>query len=538
MSDSATEHSGGHHRRTRHCRRLLRLSEVCPQPVQTMVKDLLLPLPPSQLAQGYDGFEELRKFIKQGNEFSKEVAGILQERAEMESTYAKSLNKLATKLLKAVHSSIGSLSEGWKAVGVAMEQEAELHRNLATGLLEEMSKPLKTLVEAQIKARKPIEVTVDRSYKTLQERRVEEFKSKKHSYTCSKDYEKAEEGMSTSKTKDLSKLEKRSKSLLSTVRKSDKEYTESSHKAESARQDWDFTVAKASTQMQQLEEERLRNMHDYLSKYNGHISVIAPKLTQVHNKVNEAVRSVDLNQDIHTISAQKGTKGPRQPEQILVDCYAEDTQFSMNMERRKDSLKNYLIYIHQLTEKEKKAKEGVQKLVEVYKNKPDFADAEAQEDTRQRLQQTMLMLNCLEASHLKINVCLCKLECRTLPTHPFLQHISSARDRQNYVVSTLKLPLHMALDDNADYGTYSLPDDYYMELPTAEDDFDDFDDTPSSPVGTCKALYDYEATQTDELSIKKGDLIVVYEKLGDGWWSGELKGRNGIFPSTYVQDVD
>ena len=31
--------------------------------------------------QGYDGFEELRKFIKQGNEFSKEVAAILQERS-------------------------------------------------------------------------------------------------------------------------------------------------------------------------------------------------------------------------------------------------------------------------------------------------------------------------------------------------------------------------------------------------------------------------------------------------------------------------
>ena len=28
---------------------------------------------------------------------------------------------------------------------------------------------------------------------------------------------------------------------------------------------------------------------------------------------------------------------------------------------------------------------GVQKLVEVYKSKPNFADAEAQEDTRQRL---------------------------------------------------------------------------------------------------------------------------------------------------------
>ena len=35
-----------------------------------------------------------------------------------------------------------------------------------------------------------------------------------------------------------------------------------------------------------------------------------------------------------------------------------------------------------------------------------------------------------------------------------------------------------------------------------------------------------------------GDTIVVFEKLGDGWWSGEIDGRNGIFPSTYVQEVD
>ena len=44
----------------------------------------------------------------------------------------------------------------------------------------------------------------------------------------------------------------------------------------------------------------------------------------------------------------------------LLCVQAEDTQFSMNMERRKDTLKNYLIYIHQLIEKEKKGKDGEQ----------------------------------------------------------------------------------------------------------------------------------------------------------------------------------
>ncbi|XP_076461242.1 nostrin-like isoform X2 [Babylonia areolata] len=490
----------------------------------------------SFLSQGYDGFEDLRKFIKQGSEFSKEVASMLQERADMESTYAKGLNKLAAKLLKAVQTSVGSLGEGWKAVGMAMEQEAELHKNLAAGLLDEMSKPLKGLIEAQVKARKPIEVAVDKSYKSLQERRADELKSKKQSYMCRKELEKAEDGISTSKTKDVPKLEKRSKHLLTSSKKADKEYTEHCYKAESARQDWDFTVAKAGSQLQQLEEERLRGMEEYLNKYNSHISVLAPKLTQAHNRLNEAVISVDLQQDVHTVITQKGLKETRQAEQILVDCYAEDTQFSMNMERRKETLKNFLIYIHQYIEKEKKAKEGVQKLVEVYKNKPNFADPEAQEETRQRLHHTMLMLNFLEVSHFKINSCLCRLESRTLPRHPFEQNISSSRDKQGYVLSVLKLPLHIALDDTVDYSNYSPPTDYYMELATAEDESDEFDDLPS-PVGKCEALYDYDANEADELSIKKGDVIVVYEKLADGWWTGELNGHSGIFPSTYVQDL-
>jgi hypothetical protein len=36
----------------------------------------------------------------------------------------------------------------------------------------------------------------------------------------------------------------------------------------------------------------------------------------------------------------------------------------------------------------------------------------------------------------------------------------------------MKLPLHMALDENADYGTtYNLPNDYYMEVRHDEDEF-------------------------------------------------------------------
>lgn len=43
--------------------------------------------------------------------------------------------------------------------------------------------------------------------------------------------------------------------------------------------------------------------------------------------------------------------------------------------------------------------------------------------------------------------------------------------------------------------------------------------------------YNYEAQQSDELSLVKGSRLHVVEKSSDGWWRGELGGLMGWFPS-------
>lgn len=48
--------------------------------------------------------------------------------------------------------------------------------------------------------------------------------------------------------------------------------------------------------------------------------------------------------------------------------------------------------------------------------------------------------------------------------------------------------------------------------------------------------YNYEAQQSDELSLVKGSRLHVLEKSSDGWWRGELGGLSGWFPSNYVQE--
>ncbi|KAJ1560134.1 Unconventional myosin-If, partial [Cladochytrium tenue] len=53
---------------------------------------------------------------------------------------------------------------------------------------------------------------------------------------------------------------------------------------------------------------------------------------------------------------------------------------------------------------------------------------------------------------------------------------------------------------------------------------------PPKKLPQCRALYDYEATEADELSFKAGDLITIVSKDDEGWWTGSIRGKKGLFP--------
>lgn len=49
------------------------------------------------------------------------------------------------------------------------------------------------------------------------------------------------------------------------------------------------------------------------------------------------------------------------------------------------------------------------------------------------------------------------------------------------------------------------------------------------------AKYNYAGTREDELSLEKGDDVIVMEKEADGWWRGRCGTRIGWFPFNYVE---
>lgn len=52
-----------------------------------------------------------------------------------------------------------------------------------------------------------------------------------------------------------------------------------------------------------------------------------------------------------------------------------------------------------------------------------------------------------------------------------------------------------------------------------------------------KALFDYEASDEGQLSIKAGTVLELLDDSNPDWWEGELNGRTGYFPKDYVELV-
>jgi len=54
---------------------------------------------------------------------------------------------------------------------------------------------------------------------------------------------------------------------------------------------------------------------------------------------------------------------------------------------------------------------------------------------------------------------------------------------------------------------------------------------PTPRAATCRALYDYQSTRPDEMSIHTGQVITISKKDSSGWWEGTCGSSKGLFPA-------
>ncbi|XP_076409533.1 sorbin and SH3 domain-containing protein 2 isoform X27 [Peromyscus maniculatus bairdii] len=61
--------------------------------------------------------------------------------------------------------------------------------------------------------------------------------------------------------------------------------------------------------------------------------------------------------------------------------------------------------------------------------------------------------------------------------------------------------------------------------------------TPEKEKLPAKAVYDFKAQTSKELSFGKGDTVYILRKIDQNWYEGEHHGRVGIFPISYVEKL-
>ncbi|EDR22022.1 proline-serine-threonine phosphatase interacting protein, putative [Entamoeba dispar SAW760] len=107
---------------------------------------------------------------------------------------------------------------------------------------------------------------------------------------------------------------------------------------------------------------------------------------------------------------------------------------------------------------------------------------------------------------------------QTIMSQPYIPQQQSFNQSQQNTMPNQYIPPQQ---------TYQVPCGNSTTQPTP------INQQPKTNNNMCRVNYDYSAQETNELSIKTGDIIKVLSKEGD-WWIGELNGQTGQFPSNYV----
>jgi len=396
---------------------------------------------------GHIGFEDLKIFIKEGSDFSKQIIDIIQELSELETAYAKGVSKLATKLFKASKENTGTVSNACHFIATDFEQTAEIHKAVAVTILEEIAKPMKVFAETQYKARKNTEAVVEKRHKQLQDWRITEAKAKAKSYAACRENEKFQDQLLDCKLgrgrqlsdKEHVKLQMKRKKSETAVRKSDMEYYAASIKSERSRLDWEGALKRGATVFKRLEEERLDQLCSMSKLYLTIMENNRPKLVNLTERLREPIELCNVSKDVQNMKLeidQEGIMG----HQILPHFYCEDLLNVMNKERRREALSSFVGIIKSDIEREKKGRAGVENLARALQDTPKFGGEESQQDVQDKLQHMRSMMTYLEASRYKALNVMMDVEGRPRVSHPMSSYIDYSKDKQGMTQSTLKIP--------------------------------------------------------------------------------------------------
>ncbi|KAM4859101.1 nostrin isoform 2-T2 [Thomomys bottae] len=440
-------------------------------------------------------YKSLKEFAQNGENFCKQITSVLQQRANLEISYAKGLQKLAAKLNKALQNTKKNcLSNAWSWASEGMKSAADLHQKLGKAIELEAIKPTHQVLSRQEKRRKSLDNEVGKTANLVISNWNQQIKAKKKLMVSTKKHEALFHLVESSKqsvtAKEKQKLLSKLKKSTEKLQKEDENYYQQNIAGYSTRLKWENTLENSYKSILELEKERIQLLCNNLNQYSQHISLFGQTLTTCHTKIHCAISKVDVEKDIQALMEETAILSTEnKSEFLLTDYFEEDPTNIMDRERRKILIKPKLLRLQRDIEKACKEKEGLKQMLCTHSSNSSFSDSKNQKDTAALMDE--------DHTHTYIRV-----------SRPFL---------------TKRLEIAVS---RASAGGQSNPTSSSSAPHVSQ---------PGNRL--CKALYPFQARQDDELNLEKGDIVAIHEKKEDGWWYGSLNGKNGHFPAAYVEEL-
>ncbi|XP_041056817.1 nostrin isoform X2 [Carcharodon carcharias] len=500
-------------------------------------------------------YQHIKKFAKNGDNYCKELISVLQQRADLEKKYAKGLLRLASKITKASTNII--------------------KKKLASTIQQEAIKPIRQMLNEHTKRRKSVDSAVEKSSKLVIDNWSQQIKSKKKLMKSTKDHEAVFDLVENNKQivseKEKRKLLNKLKKSTEILTKIDQQYYELNRAGEDVRLKWESMFEQSYQVIHNLEEEKIKLLCDILNKYSDHITCFGRTLIERQKQIHEAVQNVNIEEDIQTLLDNTSILSDENKiEFLLTDYYEEDSKNTMDKERRKTALALKLQRLQDDITKVNKDKEGLEKMIRTSLKSPSFSDPQTEEKTFSMLDEATLKLILLELNFYKITSAVAELEGNPKPSHPLSDSIIKWKDKDHHhslvqvsrptkiknVQAHRTLTNSLSSNSRRDHHRHSsqqISEPIYsnhtinsnhseLGVEQSEEDassagYRNLVANPIQEIGTCKALYDYQAARDDELNMQQGDILIIHKKDVTGWWFGSLRGKKGIFPATYVEEL-
>ncbi|KAJ8012802.1 hypothetical protein DPEC_G00046650 [Dallia pectoralis] len=524
-------------------------------------------------------YQDLKRYSKNGEHFCKELMAVFQQRAELEVSYAKGLQKLAGKLLKvSKEMNNNSTYQAWCHVSDEMFSTADAHRALGNAIQAEAISDIRQVIDEHNKRKKPLDTVVERTRKNVNTNWNEQIKMKKTLFGLTREHEDlfnfVENNAHISTEKEKQKMVNRLTKSAEAQTRADELYFSINMDGQQIRLKWENALKSCYQIIQELEKQRLEILCKILNQYNLHMASFRQTLIHSQKQIEQAIQRVDMEKDFQILVEETNeTAEDNKAEFLLADYFEENSKSLMEKSRKKKAIMSKLQRLEDCITKTKKNCDGLDSLIKNYSDSDNqsFSSKNNLEETEQLLEEATLKLDLLEATHCKLSTTLADLDGKPRTLHRFSDRITKWKEKKDWEHSIVQLArpvkirktpfrLYSRSSRICKRASVSVKSTEPLSMEVNQDNNTGVRDGAASKkcnsvnrstsnyeaeekgaewicIGKCKALHDFTSDKDDELNMKEGELLDIYQKEDSGWWYGILNGQIGHFPATFVKEL-